>query len=435
MNRLLVRVITLLMLIMPVSIFANGQVEKKTDGETILTIPHYKAGQNVGGKFFLPQVERFNKKYEGTYKIVIEEIPQDSYQGKIKQLAQQNKLPALIEGADKKWFQDVVIKNGLSLDLSDWFKNNDAVKDLSLKTALDYVTTADGKMVSYPLAIARPIGLFYNSTMVDFDKDVGKMSVDEFGKALGDQKIAMMTAENAWTTSLFFTSIIVEEGGAEVLRRGLDNYVTDYTTDLWLTSFDRLQYFLQNHASKNTLGGAYADAANSFMSKNAAVIANGPWMIGDFSPGASDKWSGGFTGDQVKADMYPGNMAIFNPTGYHWWVPSNIEENEKAAALAFLEFIHSQSELEAAMLVEGGTAPNLKVSAEFKAKLEQNRLVSEMDKAVNSSTIFVPLFLDVMPPSVANEDFGRLLPKLIDGTYTPLQFAKEITRKAVNAVE
>ncbi|MCK5672711.1 MAG: hypothetical protein KAH95_05010, partial [Spirochaetales bacterium] len=85
-------------------LFAGGETEKAAGGEVVITIPHYKAGQNVGGKFFLPQVARFNEKYAGTYKLVIEEIPQDSYLGKIKQLAQQNKLPALIEGADKKWF-------------------------------------------------------------------------------------------------------------------------------------------------------------------------------------------------------------------------------------------------------------------------------------------------------------------------------------------
>ena len=99
-------------------LFAAGQKDDSAGGEVVITIPHYKAGQNVGGKFFLPQVERFNKKNEGVYKLVIEEIPQDSYMGKIKQLAQQNKLPALIEGMDEKWFFDVIAKNEMSLDLS-----------------------------------------------------------------------------------------------------------------------------------------------------------------------------------------------------------------------------------------------------------------------------------------------------------------------------
>lgn len=416
-------------------LFAGGETEKAAGGEVVITIPHYKAGQNVGGKFFLPQVARFNEKYAGTYKLVIEEIPQDSYLGKIKQLAQQNKLPALIEGADKKWFEDVIIKNGLFYDMSDWLNSHKAVKDQVIQDSLEFVTTADGKVSAFPLMVARPIGLFYNSAMVDFDKPVGDMTVDSFKKALGDEKLAFMTAENAWTTSLFFTSIVVEEGGADMIWAGVENPVSDYTTDIWLRSLTKLQDFLQNYASANTVGAAYADAANSFMSKNAAAIANGPWMIGDFAAGSSDKWSNGFNGDQVKAAMYPGNMAIFNPTGYFWWIPNNISENEKEAAMAFIEFINSPEELEALMLAEGGTAPNLTASAEFTKKLGENRLLSEMDKAVNADTIFVPLVLDCMPPSVGNEDWGRLLPKLIDGTYTPLQFGQELSRKAAAATE
>ncbi len=416
-------------------LFAAGQGEAAVKGEVVLTIPHYKAGQNVGGKFFLPQVERFNEKYEGIYKLVIEEIPQDSYMGKIKQLAQQDKLPALIEGADKKWFEDVVIKNGLFFDMADWLNSHKEVKDRAIKDSLEFITTENGKITSFPLMVARPIGLFYNSTMVDFDKPVNEMKVDDFQKALGDQKLAFMTAENAWTTSLFFTSIFVEEGGADIIWDGIESSVSDYTTAIWVRSFEKLQDFLQNNASANTVGAAYADAANSFMSKNAAAIANGPWMMGDFAPDSSDKWSNGFTGEQVTATMYPGNMAIFNPTGYFWWVPENISEEDKEAAMAFLEFIKSPEELEAFMLAEGGTAPNLTASAEYRTKLEANRLLNEMDKAVNANTVFVPLVLDIMPPSVANEDWGRLLPKLIDGTYTPLQFGQELSRKAVSAKE
>ena len=416
--------------------FAGGQQEDAAKGEIVITIPHYKAGQNVGGKFFLPQVERFNEKYEGTYKLVIEEIPQDSYMGKIKQLAQQNKLPALIEGMDEKWFFDVIAKNEMSLDLLDWLKSNRAISDLVIDASLDFVTV-NGRVTAFPLTFVRPIGMYYNSSMVNFKKPVGEMSIDEFGKALGDQKMAFMTSENAWTTSLFFTSIVVEEGGADVLLAGsaVGGEITDYTTDLWVRSFTKLQYFLQNHASASTVGGAYADAANSFMSKSAAGIANGTWMVGDFASGSSDKWSNGFSGDQAVACVYPGNMAIADDTGATWWIPADISDGEKEAALAFLAFIYSQDELEAFFLVEGGNAPNMKASAEYREKLAENKLLSELDKAINADTVFTGFVLDVMPDSVANEDWGRLLPKLIDGSYTPLEFGRELSRKAVSALD
>jgi len=171
------------------------------------------------------------------------------------------------------------------------------------------------------------------------------------------------------------------------------------------------------------------------MSKNAAGIANGTWMVGDFAAGSEDKWSNGFSGDQAVACVYPGNMAIADDTGATWWIPSNISDDEKEAALAFLTFIYSQDELEAFFLIEGGNAPKMKASTEYREKLAENKLLSELDKAINADTVFTGFVLDVMPDSVANEDWGRLLPKLIDGSYTPLQFGQELSRKAVNAKE
>ena len=69
--------------------------QKASDGaatqEVIeLKLPTFLAGENVGAVFFLPQIERFNKKYEGKYKITVEEVVQDSYAEKIKHLAAQN---------------------------------------------------------------------------------------------------------------------------------------------------------------------------------------------------------------------------------------------------------------------------------------------------------------------------------------------------------
>lgn len=87
-------------------------------GVVEVTIPSYKTGENAGAAFFVPQVERFNEKYAGKYKINLESVPQDSiFNDRLKQLAQQNKLPVLVEGGDPDWVKNVVIPNGLAYDL------------------------------------------------------------------------------------------------------------------------------------------------------------------------------------------------------------------------------------------------------------------------------------------------------------------------------
>lgn len=422
---------------------SSGETKEKEDSKVdaaemvVLTIPHYKAGQNVGGIFFLPQVDRFNAKYDGKYKVVIEEVPQDSYQTKIKQLAQQNKLPALIEGGDKEWFETVVVANDMCYDLTGWLEENTDIRNAMIGDSIDF-NTKGGKVVSVPQQVVRPIGMFYNETLIQPEKAIGDMNVDEFAAFMesNDQKLAFMTAENAWTTSLFFTAIIAElPNGVETLKSGGTEFVTDYTTGMWVEAFTKLQYFLQTSASSNTLGAAYADAANSFMSESSAVIANGPWMIGDFSEEASDKWSNGFSGNDVKAAIYPGNIAVASTTDYGWWVPSSLTEAETEAALAFLAFINSHEEIEAYMLAEGGIAPKLDTSDAFNAELSKSRLLSESNQVVKADTVLVPRSTDVMPPSVNNEEFGKLLPKLIDGTMTPLEFGQALSDKAMEALE
>ena len=49
----------------------------------------------------------------------------------------------------------------------------------------------------------------------------------------------------------------------------------DYTEEPFVKGVEKLQTLLQKNASANTLGAAYADAANAFMSNKAAVIPNG----------------------------------------------------------------------------------------------------------------------------------------------------------------
>jgi len=89
--------------------------EKKTSEDkqelTTITLPTYRAGEDVGARFFIPQVERFNKEYEGKYKIIIEESPSNTHIERIKQLALQDKLPPIFQVSDSKWVEDYLIAN------------------------------------------------------------------------------------------------------------------------------------------------------------------------------------------------------------------------------------------------------------------------------------------------------------------------------------
>ncbi len=419
-------------------VVSNGTLAKADDVVEI-KFPTYLAGENVGAKFFLPEVERFNEKYEGKYKITVEEVPQASYADKIKQLAQQNKLPVLVHapgsgGIDTQWFKQVILANDMAYDLSDFAKENPDVAANWVDGSVDFCTV-DGKLICKPLSVIKPVGLYYNSSMYTSDKDIKDMSMDEFMESLGDNKIAFQTAENGWTSALLLAALIGnEEGGADLLNNNTDEKLYDYTAEPFVNGVAKLQTLLENNASSNTIGAAYADAANAFMSKSASIICNGSWMSTEFDASSSDKWSNDFNGDDVKATIYPGNIALTNERNYgEFWVSNNATDEEKEAAEAFLAFRDSQEEIEALILAEGGTAPKLTYTDDFTTKLKENRILSELSESMDENTKYVATLGDIFPASVADTEFGKLLPKLADGTLTPEEFCQELTKKAEEA--
>lgn len=417
----------------------SGSVCVKADDTIELTFPTYLAGENVGATFFLPEVERFNEKYEGQYKITIEEVPQASYADKIKQLAQQNKLPALVHapssgGIDTQWFKQVILANDMAYDLTEFAEANPDVAANWVPESRDFCTV-DGKLICKPVSVLKPIGLYYNSSMYTADKDIKDMTVDEFMESLGDNKIAFMTAENGWTSALMLAALIAnEDGGVELLNGSAEDKLWDYTDPAFVGGVEKLQTMLQNNASSNTMGAAYADAANAFMSKSAAIICNGSWMASEFAEGSEDKWSNDFNGADVKATIYPGNVALVNPRVYgEFWISNTASDEEKEAAEAFLAFRDSQEEIEALLLAEGGNAPAITYSDEYLAEAEKNPILYQLSQSMGEDTVYAASLGDVFPASVADVEFGKLLPKLIDGSLTAEEFCAELTKKAEEA--
>ncbi len=416
-----------------------GKGETGSGKEIQMTFPTYLAGENVGAVFFLPEVERFNEKYAGKYKIVIEEVPQAQYAEKIKQLAQQNKLPAIVHapgsgGIDLQWFKSVALANGMAYDLTEFANSNPEVKKNWIDESIDYCTV-DGKLICKPLSVLKPVGLFYNNTMYQPEKAVKDMTLVEFTESIGVNRFAFQTAENAWTTGLLLTALIAnQEGGEGYLAQFVDDKLYDYTDEKVVSATTILQELLQKNASANTIGAAYADAANAFMSKSAAIICNGSWMASDFDHDASDKWSNGFNGDEVTSDIYPGNFAIANPRVFgEFWISNTASDEEKELAKAFFAFRDSKEEIEQLVLTEGGVAPKLDYSEEFLKKQAENRILSQLAESMNGKTKYTASIFDVMPASVADTEFGKLLPKLADGTLTPVEFCGQLTQKAEEA--
>lgn len=409
---------------------------KQPTEETVLTIPSYMVGENVGAVYFEPAVARFNEKYAGTYKIVLEQVSEDDYFQQMSMQAQAGKLPLLICGAPggaADFVNTVLVPQKLYYPMNDFLNSHSEIKDLCLDSSVSFSTLENGDIVGVPTVYVPTVGLFYNEDQFKPSKDIGSMTMDEFLNELGEKKFAFQTVDNAWTSMLFLSALIAnEEGGAELLAEYDGKFLYDYNQPCIINAVKKLQSIWATNAASNSLGAAYADAANAFLSNNAAVICNGPWMNSEFGTDKASGWSNNFDGAKVHGAAYPGNIALANTAAYGRWIVTNNYKNEEElnCALAFIEFLYSQEELEAFMLIEGGQCPKMNYTEEFKTQLSTNILLAEQSAAINADTTIVPNVATIMPASVGNQVFAADLIQLVNGTMTAEEFCNDLSVKA-----
>lgn len=418
------RVLCLLLTCMLTLSFALAAVAEPIE-TTILT---YRAGEDAGAIFFLPQVERFNQKYEGQYKINIEESPSNTHGDRIKQLALQDKLPTIFQMSDSKWVEDYLIANDKLEDLSSWIDGNPDMKALFVEASLEHCTK-DGKVIALPLTVIKPTGMYYNSSMTAFTKPVTELTWDEFAEQLDGTTVGFQTAEGGWTTSLILAAIIGGiDGGIESLSNGVNEKIVDFNNPIFIEAFTELQKLYQSNGWDGAVGAVYAEAASAFYAKKSSVLPDGTWIIGKINDPTD--WANGFDGKDVVGTYYPGNIAIANPAVYDWMMPAGLPDDQKELGLAFFEFISSPEEIEAFILAEGGSSPNLTYSEAFTSALSEQKLLSDFASAANSETQYVPYFSDAIPSSLFTGDFTNYLPRLLKGEWTAEQFCEELTKAA-----
>ncbi len=412
-------------------------VPASADGPITITIPTYYVGENVGAVYFEPAVERFNEQNEGKYEVKLEEVVESSYADKISQLAQTGDIPILISGITKEMMETVLIPRNLYYPMNDFLDEHPEIADLCLDASVEYCTLDNGDIVSVPIVTVSNMGIYYNSDLYSPDGNVCDMTMDEFLDSLGDNKIAFQTVDNAWTTMLFYSALVAnEDGGAEILQSYDGEVCYDFTDVAFVNAAQELVDIWDKYAANNSLGAAYADAANGFMSDASAVIFNGSWMNSEFSPDSSGNWSNDFDGANVVSDYFPGNVALGSEVGYGRWIMTNNgTDDELECAQAFLAFLYSQDELEQFALTEGCQIPNMTYSDDFLDALNQDPLVARQTELVTGETKIVPTVADIMVTSVADSVFANDLVQLVNGAITPEQFCQDLTTKSKESAD
>lgn len=409
---------------------------KNNTGKTIVEKPveihytTYKVGTSVASKAETKKLERFNELYGDKIKLIVEEVPSDdSYIKKMKTLAASNALPDVLDG--KQGLVEIAKKNGQIVELSEVFSNDEKFKNEIGEAAIKS-NTVDGKIYSIPVS-RQIIGYYYNSEIFDKAGIKPAKTWDEFFancdkiKELGIAPVALMTGENAWTTNLMLGARVasINEAGEKLMNT---LYPKTYQTPEFIEGLDTMRRLLVDYTTPDAIGAIYANAANNFCQGKAAIIANGPWMISDFSD--PEKSPEGFD-KKVKVAAFPEDTIISDFSVGMMLCTDGKSDKIKNAAIDFLKF-YTGAESQKICLEMAKTFPltaSIDISEDF---LEKNPLVKQhielSDKAKHTfKTIQKNAYAGVAAA------FAKEYPNIVYGESTVEEMAANLDKVAAKS--
>lgn len=402
-----------------------GGESKETDKEIVLNYPTFQVGVNTAAPVVAQLIEEFNTEFAGKYKLVIEEIPGDAnYVEKIKILLSTNELPPVVYGGGYNLL-DMALSKDLVLDLTPYLAKDLEWKGLSNDQIIE-TNSRDGKI--YSVSSERSlIGYFYNKELFAKAGIAAPATTwDELFKqcdqllAAGITPMSLDTADSAWVSSLWLGAMVGTAGpeGQEFMGKMMP---TDYNTPEFIAAVANLQEMLQKYTTRDAVGGKYENAANNFLSGQTAMMANGSWMIGDFSD--PTKAPEGFA-DKVGAAMYPGSF-IYDEAVLGYFATKQSTPEAEAAAVEMIKFFTNAHAQQVALEVQGMVPSSDKVEITKEVK-EKYPLLAELLDVSSKATIRTNYLQATMYPNLLDIS-SQELPNLASGKMTPEQFCQALT--------
>lgn len=396
-------------------------------GEVVINYPTFQVGVNTSAPVVAQLVEEFNEEYKGKYRIEIEEIPGDAnYLEKMKVMISGGELPPVVYGGGEKLL-DLALAKDLVVDLTPYVEADPEWKANYSEEALA-VDSRDGKIYASSNEL-QLIGYFYNKELFDQVGIKPAETWDEFFSncdkllAAGITPLSMDTGDGAWCTQLLMGAMIATSGdeGLEFMKTSEpDNYSVQPVIDAAAT----IQEMFQKYTTKDAVGGVYENAANNFFSENTAMIANGTWMIGDFSD--TTKTAESFD-QKVGVAAFPGPYVYYAPLE-GMFVTKQDDPALEEASVEMVKFFTSKYAQQLGLETQGmlPASPEVAVTDAAKEKFPLLAEFLEMSQSIDTRS---NNFTGNMYSNV-KDVVSQQMPALATGDITPEQFCQALTDAA-----
>jgi raffinose/stachyose/melibiose transport system substrate-binding protein len=200
----------------------------------------------------------------------------------------------------------------------------------------------------------------------------------------------------------------------------------DYSTPEMIDGLAKIQLMLQKYTTKDAVGAKYADAVNNFYNGTTAMVANGPWMIGDLTN--PEKVPADFI-NKVGYSAFPGQDGTGIVTTFREGLMVLSKDKEHADAAVKVVKCFSGLDAQKANLEMLGIAPlssKVEISEQFK---KDNPLVAELFTAAAGAKWIYKIF-DMIDYSNVTPVYGQDYALLAYGQMTPEEMAADLTKAA-----
>ncbi len=336
-------------------------------------------------------------------------------------------LPPVIYGAGYNLL-DLVLAKDLAVDLTPYVEADAEWKALYSDTSL-ITNSRDGKIYASSVEGSQ-IGYFYNKELfAQAGIQAPAATWDELFqqcetlKAAGITPMALDTADSAWVTQLWWGAMTATAGEDGLAFMQTMN-PRDYNTPELISSAEKIQKMLQEYTTLDAIGGKYENAANNFLSGQAAMIANGPWMIGDFSD--TSKTTADFA-EKVGVAIYPDGFVYDAPIqGYI--VTKQDDPKLEEAAVEMVKFFTSAHAQQLGVEMQGMVPASPSVEITDTAKEQYPLLAEFLDKAskatVSTDNMQATMFSNLL------DVISQELPRLHSGELDAAGFCQAMTDAA-----
>lgn len=364
-------------------------------------------------------VDAFNEEYKGTYRLNVEWITDtaEGYRARIKTLNGLDKLPVVITdvGFDAD-FYELLIRNERLVNLKPYIMEDTGWETAYGERELELYKERDGGIYLSPSGNASLsyAGFYYNKELF------ARAGIDKFPEDWDSFFMCLETLKGSGVTPLaihggssYWTPLLMATGYTAGTKEGLEfletQYPKDYQNESAADMFAMLKS-LYEYADPDALHIERIESAKRFSEGEAAITANGGWMILNFTDELKDK---------VGFAPFPGNVLMEDMKMSTWAVTRGHSKAVTEGAVEFLKFRALRDEVQ---------------EAQYFSERAEHLVEQEYKQIVTRADTIMPNYQLKWEAGIQEEFLVNVLPLYVENELSQEEFLTRLN-EAVAEIE